>query len=217
MRRAKTKPTSVPDASQDACLVRTVLRRRGEALDSAIRDAASAELAEVGYAAFSMESVAARARTGKASIYRRFSDKQALALYAMDCGFPQLPPGDITAYVGPDASTRDAVLAILRRIAESMAGIGGAIMRATSAEAARDAEFAALIDERIVAPRRARMLELLSRGVERGEVRPSALTTQVAEVGPVLVIHTVLTEGRAPTDDELVSLVDGILMPMLRP
>jgi hypothetical protein len=98
-----------------------------------------------------------------------------------------------------------------------MAGIGGAIMRATSAEAARDAEFAALIDERIVAPRRARMLELLSRGVERGEVRPSALTTQVAEVGPVLVIHTVLTEGRAPTDDELVSLVDGILMPMLRP
>jgi AcrR family transcriptional regulator len=203
--------------SADPCLVRTVLRRRGDALDAAIRDAACTELAEVGYAAFSMESVAARARTGKASLYRRFGDKQQLALHAMECGFPQPPTGDITDFFGPDASTRDAVLEILRLIAEAMSGEGGAIMRATSAESARDPEFGALIDARIVAPRRERMLQLLRRGVERGEVRPSALTTQIAEVGPVMVIHTVLTEGRPPTDEELVSLVDGVVMPMLRP
>lgn len=210
-------PANAGGAADEPCLVRTVLRRRGEALDAAIRDAACAELAGVGYAAFSMESVATRARTGKASLYRRFPDKQALALYAMDCGFPEPALGDLATVCGPDASTRDAVLATLRRIAEAMDGIGGAIMRATSAEAGRDPEFRALIDERIVAPRRARMLQLLRRGVERGEVRLSAVTTQIAEVGPVLVIHKVLTEGGPPSDDELVSLVDGIIMPILRP
>ncbi|MCU1689788.1 MAG: TetR family transcriptional regulator [Jatrophihabitantaceae bacterium] len=212
-----TVRTGPADASEDPCRVRSVLRRRGAALDAAIRDAACTELAEVGYAAFSMESVAARARTGKGSLYRRFPDKQQLALYAMHCGFPQPPPGDITIFFGPDASTRDAVLEVLRRIAEAMDGEGGAIMRATSAEAARDPEFGALIDERIVAPRRERMLQLLQRGVQRGEVRESALTTQIAEVGPVMLFHTVLTEGRAPTDAELISLVDGVIMPMLRP
>jgi AcrR family transcriptional regulator len=209
--------TAVARDTEDACVVRGVLRRRGEALDDAIRDAACAELAEVGYAAFSMESVAARAKTGKASLYRRFPDKQQLALYAMDCGFPQPPTGDITEFFGPDATTRDAILAVLRLIAGALAGEGGAIMRATSAEAARDPEFAELIDRRLVSPRRARMMELLERGVARGEVRPDALTTQVAEVGPVMVIHSVLTEGRPPSDDQLITLIDNVVMPMLRP
>ena len=193
------------------------MRKRGAALDSAIREAACAELAEAGYGAFSVESVAARARTGKASIYRRFADKQQLALYAMECGFPPPPDGDIATAFGPDATTRDAVLAILRRIAEATGGAGGALMRATVTEAARDPELSALIEARIVGPRRERMLQLLRRGVERGEVRASALTAQVAEVGPVMVLHTVLTEGRAPSDAELIGLVDGVLMPMLRP
>lgn len=200
-----------------ACQVRAILRRRGAALEDAIRIAACAELAEVGYGAFSMESVAARAKTGKASIYRRFADKQQLALYAMECGFPQPPAGDITEFFGADVSTRDAVLAILRLIAHALTGEGGAIMRESCTEAARDPEFAALIEQRIVTPRRDRMMQLLQRGVERGEVRASALTTQIAEVGPVMVIHSVLTEGRPPSDDELVTLVDGVVMPMLRP
>ena len=51
-------------------------RKRGAALEDAILEAAYAELSEVGYSAFSVEGVAARARTGKASIYRRWPTKQ---------------------------------------------------------------------------------------------------------------------------------------------
>ena len=42
-------------------------RKRGAALEDAILEAAFAELSEVGYTAFSVEGVAARAHTGKAS------------------------------------------------------------------------------------------------------------------------------------------------------
>jgi AcrR family transcriptional regulator len=193
------------------------MRRRGKALEDAIRDAACAELAEVGYGAFSMEAVAARARVGKASLYRRFADKQQLAVYAMECGFPQPPPGEITDFFDADATTRDAVLSILRRIAEALAGERGAIMRESYAEAARDRELAELIEERIVAPRRDRMLQILRRGVQRGEVRAAAVAEHIAEVGPKLVIHAVLTEGDPPRDEDLVALVDDVVMPLLQP
>ena len=71
-------------------------RKRGAALEDAILDAAYTELSEVGYTAFSVEAVAARARTGKASIYRRWPTRAQLMLDALSaylptpekCGFP---------------------------------------------------------------------------------------------------------------------------------
>ena len=60
-------------------------RRRGATLERAIHEAVFTELADVGYAAFTIESVASRARTGKASIYRRWPTKQDLVLDAF-CG-----------------------------------------------------------------------------------------------------------------------------------
>jgi AcrR family transcriptional regulator len=209
---------SAVEASDVAgCGARPGLRRRGEALEDAIRTAACSELAAVGYDAFSMESVAARARTGKGSIYRRWPDKQHLVLDALDCGLPQPPAGDILAFLGPDISTRDAILTILVLIADAMAGEGGAIMRATSAECARDPRLAAMVGEKLVTPRRERMMQVLRRGVERGEVRASAVLQQVAEVGPVMVFHSVLTEGAPPSRSQIESLVDDVVMPMLRP
>jgi len=63
-------------------------RKRGVVLEDAILAAAYAELTEVGYTQFTVESVAARARTGKASIYRRWTTKQALVLDALCAGLP---------------------------------------------------------------------------------------------------------------------------------
>ena len=57
-------------------------------------------------------------------------------------------------------------------------------MRAIKCEAMSDPELARLVDERFQAPRRAALLSLLRRGVERGEVRPEAATQLVADVIP---------------------------------
>src|SRR4051812_10591617 len=86
--------------TQSAVAERIQQRRRGAALEDAIVQAAYDELADVGYTSFTVEGVAARAKTGKASIYRRWPTKQLLVLDALlvqlptpaDCGIvPEIP------------------------------------------------------------------------------------------------------------------------------
>src|SRR5579862_7784729 len=59
-------------------------RRRGEQLESALLDAAWAELVSAGFAGLTMESVAARAKTGVAVLYRRWSNKDDLVIAALE-------------------------------------------------------------------------------------------------------------------------------------
>jgi len=60
-------------------------RRRGEQLESELLDAAWAELVHAGYANLTMESVAARARTGIAVLYRRWANKEQLVSFWAIC------------------------------------------------------------------------------------------------------------------------------------
>jgi hypothetical protein len=48
-------------------------------------------------------------------------------------------------------------------------------------------------------------------------VRPAAATQLVAEVGPALVMQRFLADGAPVPDDYVVSVVDDIVMPLLRP
>jgi AcrR family transcriptional regulator len=63
-------------------------RRRGEALDNAILQAVLDELDDVGYAKLTMEGVAERACTGKASVYRRWPTRVQLVTAAVFSRFP---------------------------------------------------------------------------------------------------------------------------------
>src|ERR1700678_4607985 len=58
-------------------------RRRGEELERALLDAAWEELATVGFTSLTMESVAARAKTGVAVLYRRWANKDELVIAAI--------------------------------------------------------------------------------------------------------------------------------------
>src|SRR6185312_1413331 len=62
---------------------RTRQRRRGEELETALLAAAWDELVEAGFARLTMESVAARAKTGVAVLYRRWPNKDDLVLAAI--------------------------------------------------------------------------------------------------------------------------------------
>ena len=59
------------------------LRRRGAALEGALLDAAWDDLIEKGYDAFTIESVAERAQTARAVIYRRWATKPELVCAAI--------------------------------------------------------------------------------------------------------------------------------------
>src|SRR5580700_11505934 len=83
-------------------------RPRSEDADRAILAAATELLAERGLAGMSMEEVAARAGVGKATVYRRWRSRGALALDAFMAEFQALQPL-------PDTGTlRGDLLAALR-------------------------------------------------------------------------------------------------------
>ena len=182
-------------------------RRRGDALVEAIHAAVMEELATVGYTGLSIERVAERARTGKASIYRRWPTRLELVLDAIDHVMPRLDDLPDTGNV------RDDLLLVLRRIAAVMGSRDGIAARACVD--GTDDELARAVRERLIPPRKAMMLALLSRAADRGEIDADAVTPRLAETGPML-LHGELLQRGAITDDAVIEIVDEVLLPLLR-
>lgn len=192
-------------------------RRRGAALEDAILDAAWDELTEVGYAAFAVESVAARARTGKASIYRRWASKQELVMDALTARLPSPddPALDLAGRLADDVTTADALRGVGRLIVETLRSPEGRALRAVKLESAGDADLAALVDRRFQTPRRAALLGLLRRGVARGEVRPEAATAVVADVLPAVLTHRMLLQNEELDNDAIESVIEQVMIPLV--
>lgn len=209
-------PVNISDASDnDAEPGRQ--RKRGAELEQAIRDATIVELASGGYGSITIESVAARAQTGKASIYRRWPTKQDLVVDAVGC----LLSGPLKSIAGPQlsaaTSTRDAVLQLVRQATESMTGPNGNAMRSIMGESLRDEEFASTFECDFYDPRKQELVALLERGVARGEVRPDAVSPLLADLLAGTLIHRFLVRRQPPCDADLVAFVDSYVMPAIRP
>jgi AcrR family transcriptional regulator len=191
------------------------LRKRGAALEDAILEAVFDELTEVGYTAFSVESVAARARTGKASIYRRWPTKPELVMDALLRRLPTPEQCGLIADVDDSLTTVQA----LRQVAEAITSVimspAGDAMRSVKCEAMADPELARLVDERFQAPRRELLISLLRRGVERGEVRPEAATQLVADVLPAVLAHRVILQREPITARDISEIIEQILIPLV--
>lgn len=186
-------------------------RRRGAVLEDAIFAATLDQLRTVGYSGLTMEGVAASAQTGKAALYRRWPSKEELIVDALHHALPPLDDVPDTGDVRKD------VLALLRRVAAVVNSPGGCALQALMGEIQREPAFVEAVHARVIEPRKKMMLTVLRRGVERGQVRPEAVKRIVAEVGPALVVHQLLVRG-APVSDAVVrSIVDDVIMPILRP
>lgn len=192
-------------------------RKRGAELEQAIRDATVAELASTGYGALTIESVAARAQTGKASIYRRWPTKQDLVFDSICCVMsgPELSVGSME--IDEHTSTRDALLALTIQAAEGLAGAQGDVMRSMMAEMLRDPSFAETFEGQFHDPRKDLLRDLLVRGVERGEVRPDIDESKLIDVLAGSIIHRYLVRRQPPVRSDLVNFIDGFVMPALRP
>jgi AcrR family transcriptional regulator len=156
----------------------------------------------------SIERVADRARTGKASIYRRWPTRMELVLDALDHALPD------PEQVVQGADLRTDLLAVLRRIAGVMSSRYGGAARACLGPGV-DPELSDAIRARLLAPRRAALLAVLERAAQRGEVRPEAVSERIAELGPSLLHGELLHRGDID-DEAVVAIVDEVLMPLLR-
>jgi AcrR family transcriptional regulator len=201
-------------AAHSSSSVVTPHRRRGAALEDAILEAAFAELSEVGYTSFTVEAVAARARTGKASIYRRWPTKQDLVLDAL-CQLPTPEQCGLEPVLDESMTTFDVLREVAHAISRVLLSPAGDAMRSVKCEAAADPELARAIDERFQAPRRAFLLALLRRGVERGEVRPDAVNPLIADVLPAVLTHRVILQREPLTEADIIDIVEQIVIPLI--
>src|ERR1035438_636760 len=93
---SKTLTAAAPSAERTHPPHASRTRRRGATLEHAILDAAWEEIAAVGYDQATMGSVAARAGTNKATLYRRWPNRTELLTAAIDRRVVHLdrPPAD---------------------------------------------------------------------------------------------------------------------------
>lgn len=158
-----------------------------------------------------MEAVAAAARTSKPVLYRRWPDRRALLR-------DTLLGTAMAAFPSPDTgSFRGDMLAVLRGWAALFTGESATLMRSVIVAVTADPELGATFRADVIGWRKDEMTALLTRGIERGEVRADIPVEVVRELGQSVLWHRLLITGDPITDELVVTLVDEVLAPVVRP
>jgi AcrR family transcriptional regulator len=186
-------------------------RPRDESREQAILDAAIELLAEVGYEAMSIEAVAVRAKSSKATIYRRWPGKAELVADAM-----RRRSEPILEDLPDTGSLRTDLLALVQRMFDGMVGIDGGLMCGLAVAVRNDAQFGRLMASHLHEQKIRSIAEILVRAETRGEVAPGVDPALVLQVAPgVALFHQMSGE---PLDAAFAEhLVDRIVIPLLHP
>ncbi|MGR2751928.1 TetR/AcrR family transcriptional regulator [Agromyces arachidis] len=168
-------------------------RPRDASIDAGVLDAALAELAAKGFAAFSIASVAAAAGTTRPAVYRRWPDKTALVVDAVAH----------LAEVDPPAQSGDPFADLVGELEHFRHCIGEAAalpLAGLMLGDAVDPDIRAQYLERIVAPRRARLRAILDAAVAQRALDPDA---DLAVAGTFLTgsWYAMALAGATPPDD----------------
>jgi AcrR family transcriptional regulator len=181
-------------------------RPRSEKARQAILAAAGDLMLSGGLAAATMDAIAARAGVGKATIYKWWPSRGAVALDGfLDrvAGTLAIPEGLATAEA---LSWQIGALVTLFRDTTA-----GPLMRALVAAAQSDPDIARSLRERWLAPRRAVALEVLHCGVERGEIR-AGIDFEAALDELFAPVYYRLFFGHDSLDDDLAATIVGQLL-----
>lgn len=188
------------------------LRRRGPVLERAILDAALEGLSTVGWSGLTMEGVAAGAQTGKAAIYRRWPSKEDLVADALRSALPAIG-------AAPDhGNIREDLYHLCCRLRDAMLSKSGSALRAVLHECDADTaeRFQSVILSGVIGPTTALIREVVSRGVDRGEVRPDALRGLAFDVIPAMMMYRSKVCGSEWTDGDIAELIDQVAVPFFR-
>lgn len=165
-------------------------RRRSDAADRAILDAALRVLAVDGYGNFTMGAVIAQAGTSSATLYRRWQTKNELVGAALATLSPRIPTFDTATLQGDLA-------AFIEYFAEGKCVDADALDDGLVDELGRDPEFHQEITDKFVAPRISALVSILERAERRGEIGAGigGATAYSVVIGPVH--HHVHVLGKA--------------------
>jgi len=144
-------------------------RPRSEAAERAILEAVLELLGRgVPYGALSMEQVAGRAGVGKATVYRRWANKESLVVDAITTLWTECPSPDLT----DGRSTRDHITEYLDTMADLMrSDRAGLVFTSVMATATTNPELVHRYQQVAIEPRREQLRDILRHGMATGELR----------------------------------------------
>lgn len=156
-----------------------------------------------------MEKVAARARTSKSALYRRWPGRAQLVVAA--CGRYAIAGADL-----PDTGElRADMIGLLRLMSDRMASPVGLMLRGLVADMVRDPDLARAVREQVVAAGPTAVMTILDRAVARGEVAPRMLRSRRATVATDLLRNEFLLNGAPVPEETIIDIVDEVYLPLL--
>jgi AcrR family transcriptional regulator len=184
-------------------------RRRGKVLEAAIFEAVLQELAETGYVNFSIERVAAGADTSKPVLYRRWPTRARLVYAAL-----RATRLDVS-FEAPDTGTvRGDIMVILNRISKMVDELSPEVIFGLIAELLHESDSSLFAE---VHERSAKiMMEILTRGVGRGEIAAEKLTPRLAALPFDLARHQLVLLQRPLSAQDIEEIIDRIFLPLVR-
>jgi AcrR family transcriptional regulator len=185
-------------------------RRRGEELEAALLEAAWQELVEAGFARLTMESVAARAKTGVAVLYRRWANKDDLVIAAIN-HYGNTRPVDI-----PDTgSLRGDMIALLNGASTTRVSFVAVITAAFSGLLSSTGLTPAEVRERVMADRPLWSERIYARAHERGEIDLDRIPPAVLAMPFDLMRHDMLMTYKPIPPERVHAIVDDLFMPLV--
>lgn len=185
-------------------------RRRGPALEEALLDAAWTELTERGYDELTIDAVAVRAGTSRAVLYRRWPNKQELALAAVAHEVAK----DVV--VAPDTgSLRGDVIALLRQANKVRVGMVVPLLTRLGGFYQQTGSSLADLETRVRGRRDDALEQAIQRAVDRGEIERDQLTERIARLPVDLFRYEVLMTLRPLPDEAIEEIVDTVWLPLL--
>ncbi|MEU6605013.1 TetR/AcrR family transcriptional regulator [Streptomyces shenzhenensis] len=167
-------------------------------------------LREVGYDALTMDAVATRTRSSKATLYRQWGGKAELVVKAIRHGKP------VSVEEIDTGSLRGDMHALLAAEDDCMMEQNSALMRGVAMVMHHNPDLREAFRNQLLDPEMHGLRTVLQRAIERGEVRPDcpALDFLVHMMVGGFATRALL-EDQPPTQAFLKSYVDAVVLPAL--
>ncbi|MFB7085479.1 TetR/AcrR family transcriptional regulator [Streptomyces sp. NPDC056296] len=167
-------------------------------------------LREVGYDALTMDAVAARTRSSKATLYRQWGGKPELVVKAIRHNKPE-KIGDIDT-----GSLRGDLHALMAHEDDCTMEQNSALMRGVAMAIHQNPDLRQAFREQLIEPEMVEFQRLLQRAIDRGEIRADcpALDFLVPMLVGGFATRTLL-EDQPPTRAFLTSYIDAVILPAL--
>ncbi|MDP1851773.1 MAG: TetR/AcrR family transcriptional regulator [Candidatus Planktophila sp.] len=185
-------------------------RPRDSKREDAIAEAAISLIQEVGYERCTIEAIALKAGVSKATIYRRWKNKQEVIANAISHhAFSQTPSINT-------GNLRDDLVELLLAKVKVLKGPDGAVIASIMSAAKMDSELAKAIPHSVRDGEIQVHEVILERAIKRGEISLNANLELLAEITPAIMTYRIFMSQQPVNRKFIEALVDDVLIPSAR-